>query len=285
MGPEVEDCDVYRSGNVPLKVLALDFDGVISDSALESFVVALRTYEAFDAEGALSEVSANLRNAPSGVIRSHPLFLGFVDLMPLGNRAEDMGLALKCLSVGKAISDQAEWDVFRDQTPVDFLTGFHERFYQEREILRNQDFDEWLALLAPFGLFVEFLRRRQNDCVLALATAKDRPSVDLLLDAYSISHIFMPSRIIDKEAGRSKQAHLGLLQERLDVAFEDITFVDDKLNHLEDVSKLGVRGVLAGWGYNGERERRLAMHRGFLVCELETADAQLFGAPGGEFRA
>ena len=75
MGPEVEDRDVYRSENVPLKVLALDFDGVISDSALESFVVALRTYEAFDAEGALSEISANLRNAPSGVIRSHPLFL------------------------------------------------------------------------------------------------------------------------------------------------------------------------------------------------------------------
>ena len=268
-----------------MKVLALDFDGVISDSALESFIVALRTFEAFDLEGGLSKVSEELRNAPAETIRRHPLFRGFVDLMPLGNRAEDMGLSLKCLSAGKVISDQAEWNILRDQTPTDFLLGFHQHFYREREILRNQDFDEWLALLAPFSLFVEFLRRRQNDCVLALATAKDRPSIDLLLDAYSISHIFVPSRIIDKEAGVSKQAHLGLLQERLDVAFEDITFVDDKLNHLEDVSRLGVRSVLAGWGYNGERERRLAMNRGFLVCDLETMDAQLFGAPGGEGRA
>ena len=264
-----------------MKVLALDFDGVISDSALESFIVALRTFGRFDADGALSEVSDELRGASSDVIRRHSLFVGFVELMPLGNRAEDMGLALKCLSEGKEISDQDEWDVLRDGTPAEFLEGFHERFYHEREILRSEDFDQWLSLLSPFGSFVELLRRRQADCVLTLATAKDRPSVELLLDAYSISDLFVPTRIVDKEAGVSKQAHLSLLQERLNVAFEDITFVDDKLNHLEDVSQLGVKGVLAGWGYNGKRERRLAPERGFPVCDLGTAEAQLFGAPGG----
>lgn len=268
-----------------MKVLALDFDGVISDSALESFVVALRTFEAFDPDGTISESAKELRHATSETIRRHPLFVGFVDLMPLGNRAEDMGLALQCLSEGKQVEDQAAWNSLREQTSVDFLRDFHQRFYREREILRNQDFDAWLALLAPFRSFVDLLHRRQGDCVLALATAKDRPSVELLLEAYSISSLFVPSRIIDKEAGVSKRAHLGVLQERLGVSFEDITFVDDKVNHLEDVSQLGVRSALASWGYNGARERRRASARGFLVCELETADAQLFDAPGGAGRS
>ena len=264
-----------------MKVLALDFDGVISDSALESFVVALRTFQALNPDSALSEAAGRLRDATSEAIRAHPLFAGFVDLMPLGNRAEDMGLALQCLSSGREVGDQATWNTLREQAPADFLVAFHQRFYREREMLRHQDFDAWLSLLAPFSSFVDLLRRRQSDCVLALATAKDLVSVELLLEAYSISGLFVSSRIVDKEAGVSKRAHLGLLQERLEVGFEDITFIDDKLNHLEDVSQLGVRSVLAAWGYNGERERKRADERGFLVCELETADAQLFGTPRG----
>ena len=264
-----------------MKVLALDFDGVISDSALESFVVALRTFQALDPEGALSEVAEGLSEAKPETIRHHPLFMGFVELVPLGNRAEDMGLALQCLSLGREVHDQAAWNILRKEASADFLLDFHQRFYREREALRNHDFQAWLSLLAPFSSFVDLLRRRRADCILALATAKDLVSVELLLDAYSLSGLFIPSRIADKEVGVSKQSHLKLLQERLDVGFEDITFIDDKLNHLEDVSQLGVRGALASWGYNGEREWRLAHERGFLVCELETADAQLFDTPRG----
>lgn len=60
------------------------------------------------------------------------------------------------------------------------------------------------------------------------------------------------------------------------MSFPDITFVDDKLNHLEAVAHLGVRPVLAGWGYNRERERALARSRGFLVCSLEDVERRLF---------
>jgi len=34
------------------------------------------------------------------------------------------------------------------------------------------------------------------------------------------------------------------------------------------VAPLGVRCVLAGWGYNGPREHDLAARRGYLVCGL-----------------
>jgi hypothetical protein len=64
------------------------------------------------------------------------------------------------------------------------------------------------------------------------------------------------------------------------MAFPDMTFVDDKVNHLDAVAPLGVRCALAGWGYNGGREHDLAERRGYVVCSLENAEQRLFGGDG-----
>ena len=259
-----------------MKVLALDFDGVISDSAVESFIVALRTFRVLEPESELADVAEGLTSVEADEIRQHDLFRGFLDLMPLGNRAEDFGLALRCLLAAEAVPDQRAWDALRGSEDPEFLSTFHRVFYLEREALRGRDPAGWLALLAPFPSFINVIRRRRGDCELALATAKDRPTVDRLLDAYAISDLFDSERILDKEAGVSKQAHLRVLQARTGVPFAEMTFVDDKVNHLESVAALGVRGVLAGWGYNGEREWRLAREKGFRVCDLDDVEATLF---------
>ena len=47
--------------------------------------------------------------------------------------------------------------------------------------------------------------------------------------------------------------------------------------HLEDVAPLGVGTGLAGWGYNGEREREAAAAAGHVVLEPGRVEAQLFG--------
>ena len=265
-----------------MRVLALDFDGVISDSAVESFVVALRTMARQDPRLAWASSLSRLAGADAACVRADSFYRGFLELMPLGNRAEDFAVALCLLESGETVDDQAGFDRFREGMGADFLTEFHVAFYREREALRATDPVAWLGLLAPFCELVELLHRRSGDRILALATAKDRPSVDLLLAAYGIANLFPEELIIDEEAGRSKRAHLRLLRERLGVEFDQITFVDDKLNHLEDVSGLGVQCALAVWGYNGERERRLADQLGFLVCDQRSAEVDLFGTASGQ---
>ena len=54
-----------------------------------------------------------------------------------------------------------------------------------------------------------------------------------------------------------------------------MSFVDDKVNHLDAVSPLGVRCFLAGWGYNGPREHRLARERGYGICSLGDFEDQV----------
>jgi phosphoglycolate phosphatase-like HAD superfamily hydrolase len=266
-----------------VQVLALDFDGVISDSAPEAFVVALRTYVALRSESPLASDLAELDRAGSGLDRSlvtgSRLYADYIDFMPLGNRAEDFGVELAALEAGHSLRDQADYDAFKRKVEADdpgFQPAFHARFYLERAAFAETDGDCWRGLLGPYPEFLEILRRRAGDRVLAIATAKDLASVERLLIAYGIADLFGEHCVLDKETGSSKRAHLEELQRRTAVPFESIGFVDDKVNHLEDVASLGVRCALAAWGYNGPREHERARACGFDVCSLGDAEHVLF---------
>lgn len=256
-----------------MRALALDFDGVICDSAREAFVVAVRTYRRVLAPGfARNELDA-------------ALFREFVALMPLGNRAEDYAVALAAIEQGRELADQAQYDAFRAELDAGALRAFHKQFYRERSAWLARDPAGWHALMRPYPGVCELLRRRAGDAALAIATAKDRRSVRALLTRYGVADLFPEWAVLDKETGVSKRAHVRLVAERLRVAPAEITFVDDKLNHLEDVAATGARCVLAAWGYNGARERRLAEARGFLVCTLDAFEARVFGAADAPGRA
>ena len=260
-----------------MPVLALDFDGVISDSAPEAFVVSLRTYGELRPKSELARETSNLGTPTRPTLEANALYQRFVELMPLGNRAEDYAVVLSILERSLDVADQPAYDRVRAAEDEDFLRSFHRRFYELRGMFSRDEREAWLGLLRPYAPVIAVLRRRSTDTVLALATAKDRASVRILLHAYGIEDLFPAERILDKEAGVSKRAHLGALKERLSVAWKEITFVDDKLNHLESVADLGVRCVLAAWGYNGERERSQARERGYAVCGLDEVEATLFG--------
>jgi phosphoglycolate phosphatase-like HAD superfamily hydrolase len=246
-----------------MRLLALDFDGVICDSAREAFVVALRTYAQLRPESRLGEDEA--------------LYSGFAELMPLGNRAEDYAVALRALEGGAELPDQPSYDAFRDGIDAGWLLEFHRAFYRARSALSEADPDGWLALMGPYAGFLDVLRRRAGEAELAIATSKDRRSVRALLEAYGVAELFPEGRVLDKETGVSKVAHLEHLQASLALPYAEITFVDDKTNHLDSVADLGVRCGLATWGYNGAREAAWARERGYLLLSLADVEAKLFG--------
>lgn len=256
------------------KVLALDFDGVISDSAPEVFLVALRAYEALH-PGA--PYRALLRECGPGIeaILGSPVYRQFVEMMPLGNRAEDFGVELAALAEGRVLRDQAEYDVYFARQSPGFLEDFHQLFYRERRDFQQAEPERWDDLVRPYPGFMAALHELSGRLDLTIATAKDRTSVDRCLKRYGVESLFPKDRIFDKETGRDKRRHLEAIAGRCGVAFEEIRFVDDKVNHLINVAGLGVDCVLAGWGYNGPRERKLATLQGFTVCALDQAVAIL----------
>jgi len=250
-----------------MKLLALDFDGVISDSAREAYVVALRAWRELQ-PGAALDASAE---------RDGELYERFLAAMPLGNRAEDFAVILAALVGDRPLPDQAAYDAFYAELDPGLLRHFHQRFYELRHAWCARAPEEWLALMHPYPRFCELLQRRASDVLLAIATAKDRRSVRGLLGSYGLAALFPDERVLDKETGVSKRSHIEHLARLFGLDFEEITFVDDKVNHLDSVASLGARCVLAAWGYNGGREQRLALRAGHLVCQLEDFEERVFG--------
>ncbi len=252
---------------------------MISDSAPEAFVVALRTYAVLSPGSPYGEHLERL-SGPEGFtaerLRADALYARFLAMMPFGNRAEDYGVELKALEEGREIPDQAAYDAFRAAQSAEWLRSYHQRFYRVRAAFSEEDPQGWRRLLTPYPAFIDLLRQRAGQVAYAIATAKDRRSVGVLLRDYGIADLFPEGLVLDKETGESKAAHLEFLRDALGVSYRETTFVDDKVSHLDRVGELGVRCALAAWGYNGSREHALARERGHLVCRLGDVDAQLF---------
>jgi len=262
-----------------MHILALDFDGVLCDSSREVFVVAVDTYAALEPDSALLGQLLPLRDDAADGGYEHmetEIYKRFRDLLPLGNRAEDFGVSLRAIESDAAIGDQEAYDAFYREIGQPWLDRFHRRFYECRGGLREGDVRRWLRLHLPFPGLADTLRRHKERTLPAVATAKDARSVRLLLDELGFDNVFDAELILDKESGVEKTHHLRVLHERTGAEFEDITFVDDKVNHLVRVAELGVRPVLAGWGFNTDREHVLAHQLGFEVADLDTADDVLF---------
>jgi phosphoglycolate phosphatase-like HAD superfamily hydrolase len=262
-----------------VNVLTLDFDGVLFNTAREAAVVALRVYLEMRPDSRLRPQAEQIELAlsdPARDVLDDPLVASFVALMPMGNRAEDFGVALSAIDGRITIDDQTAYDAFYATHSEKWRHAFHARLYEVRGAFASSNEAAWLRLQPPYPTIVEVLRRRAKEVTLALATAKDRLSVRRLLAHHGLADLFAEDLVLDKEAGLAKTAHLELIRARTGTAFPDITFVDDKVNHLQSVAPLGVRCVLAKWGYNGERERSLARTLGFAVCSADALDAFLF---------
>ena len=262
-----------------MHILALDFDGVLCDSSREVFVIAVDAYASQEPGSALLDRLRPLRDDALGGgidFRSDDLYTVFTGLLPLGNRAEDFGVSLKAIEDETVIEDQEGYDTVYREIGQKWLDTFHEAFYTARSQLREADTAAWLELHLPYPGLAAVLRRHRGHTAPAVATAKDARSVQLLLEHLGYSGVFDPGLILDKETGIKKTHHLEALRERTGVDFDRITFVDDKVNHLVTVSALGVRPVLAGWGFNTPREHARARELGYAVATLNDAETVLF---------
>jgi phosphoglycolate phosphatase-like HAD superfamily hydrolase len=266
-----------------VRVVALDFDGVIAESAREAYVVAVRAYLGLRPSTPLgpTEAGAAAHSPADHDFASDPLFVSFCALMPLGNRAEDYGVTLAALEAAVDLPNQSAYDAFFASCDEGFRRDFHARFYVERERLKTSDAVLWRSLQPPYPTVIDALRRISALSTLAIVTAKDAASTRALLAAYGVADLFPANAVYDKETGTSKRTHVARLREVVSCPFEAITFVDDKLRHLDDVAPLGVRCALAGWGYNGTRERIAAAGRGFEVLTLEGMVPALLGTSRG----
>ncbi len=233
-----------------IRLLALDFDGVIANSVLECAVVACNGYNAFQGLSARIKLPQEIPAETLSIFRS---------MRPYIRSGEDYLYLFQALDECISIATQAEFDKFHD-THLDRKESYYQLFYAERAALMISDHENWIALNPLYSGMVEFLQSLKPELLLQIVSTKASRYIAEILDYNGIK---LDSEQIH-QAGRnlSKSDIIKRLLQENQLSPGQVVFVDDHPDTVQKVSATGVVCLLAGWGYNtSDQHTVLANHK------------------------
>ncbi len=236
-----------------IKILALDFDGVICNGLLEYFESSRRTYnqiwhqEPLTNNNNVAELFYKLRS----VIETGwemPILLRALVL----NYSEELILK-NWEKVCKEI-------VQREQLNPSIIG---KQLDQVRIQWIESDLESWLSLHTFYdGVIPRLKQLLESGIILYIITTKEGVFTRQLLEQQDIK--LPPDAIIGKEQKRPKYQTLRQIISQYNVQPREIYFVEDRLPALElvrqqpDLKEIGL--FLADWGYNKEETRNSLKH-------------------------
>lgn len=240
-------------------VYALDFDGVICDSALET---------------GLSGWKAACRiwsDMPQGILPG--ILDSFRQVRPIIETGYESVLAMRMLYCGASaetlyteyVAEFRRLMVEAGSDTEDLKTIFGET----RDAWIATDKAEWIRENPIYPGVAEKLARLAQSEPWYVITTKQQRFVKLILDA---SHIDLPEdRIFGLDRKMNKAEVLKLLAKRH--SGQIIHFVEDRFQTLQKIKQdpelAGVQLLLAAWGYNTEAEKGRAAVDGITQISLE----------------
>lgn len=255
-----------------MKVLAVDFDGVISDSALKSLFVSHNAYcrhfgpevkKNFGGKLFTFENWEQMKRQYSREMEKYRLIRPYIEL------SGDFFVMIKIIEEQIEIHNQDDFRKIRNQTEFNYHF-FHELFFQEKEKWQKQDFGKWFSLSPVFENVVTGIKRFLEDGKkVVIATSNLGKAIHPAFHPdYLGFHIDLKD-IFDKNYGKNKSDHMKAVAAQYRVNFNDIYFIDDQLSYLEETQLLGVNVFMAGWGYCTEEQKKIAREKGIIVIEKE----------------
>jgi phosphoglycolate phosphatase-like HAD superfamily hydrolase len=240
-------------------VYALDFDGVICDSAVETAIASWK---------AACQLWSDM---PVDVPPSH--VEAFRQVRPIIETGYEAVLAMRMLHKGASIrrlcdTYTREFPRLMAQVGID-SDGLKTLFGATRDAWIAEDGAGWVAENPLYAGVAEKLRMLSDTCEWYIATTKQERFVAVILEANGIELDAERIYGLDRNIGKGEVLKLLLKKHPGKV----IEFVEDRFLTLQkatEISELGpVRMVFALWGYNSEEDKRLARVHGFACQPLE----------------
>ncbi len=232
---------------MPNRLYALDFDGVICDSAVETGVTGWKV-----ASSLWSDMPSAMPDAISDLFRQ---------VRPVMETGYEAALIVRMLFEGRTVerllhdfAASISQLIRRDQLIIEELK---QQFGQTRDRWIGENINEWIAMNPLFDGIAEKLRQIESSQCYIITTKQER-FVHQILQANSVS--VPEAQVYGLDRGLSKQQILADLiatnpQQR-------ILFVEDRLPTLSNVisdSRLNdVELYFADWGYNTMQDKKVA---------------------------
>jgi phosphoglycolate phosphatase-like HAD superfamily hydrolase len=231
------------------RLYALDFDGVICDSAIETGVAGWKAgLQIWD------DYSSQL--PPSKIIEQ------FRQIRPVLETGYEAILIIRLLFEGNTVhnilddySKLLKKTIAESNLNIDALKKL---FGTTRDQWISNDLDDWVAMNPLFSGVSEKLQELSKQEMWYIITTKQERFVKHILAA---SHIELPdSRIFGLDKNMNKEAVLlDLMKRHADL---EIHFVEDRLptifNVIDSESLTSVKLLFALWGYNTDDDKDIA---------------------------
>lgn len=239
-----------------MKILALDYDGVIIDSQLECLSVGFNAYlklkqktKLFDGE------KFTFDNFDKKINENKDLVIKHNNLRVYVRDASSWYNIFYAIDNNIEIKNQEDFDNI-DKLNLDFNL-YVSYFYDERIKLQKENLEKWLNLNKLFPN-IKKIDNLKNKFKLVIATNNRKGTIEGFLKKYNLDF----DLIIDQDFSTDKTKQLEFIKNRYKVNFEDIYFVDDQIAHFSSLIKLGVKCFLAAWGYNNKEQQEEAKKLG-----------------------
>ncbi len=239
-------------------IYALDFDGVLCDSALETGMAGWQT---------AARLWPGFAKKPSDQQLSE-----FREIRPALETGYEAVLIMRLLqqrcSTAKILADYSGL-LHEIQTDSGLDTAdLKQAFAQTRDTWITQQPDAWLAMNPLFSGVANTLNQLTQQAPCFLVTTKQARFAQRILEGHQVS--WPMERIHGLERGLAKADILKELQSIHPGT--EIWFLEDRLDALLSVQDLpelcAIRLNLADWGYNTESDRVHARQRGISVISL-----------------
>jgi len=241
------------------KLYALDFDGVVCDSAVETAMTGWKAARVFWDDMPVS--------MPAEYIAQ------FREIRPLIETGYEAILSMRLLFLGKTVAEIGQHYGLLSQPLLQEVEGgtdsLKKSFGATRDRWIADDLADWLALNPLFPGMAGKLRRILEQSLGYIITTKQERFVKQILNAHDLdmpdSRIFGLDRNMGKPAvlRRVLAAHPG----------QTVVFVEDRLptlvNVLDTPDLAGIQLILAAWGYNTEADKAQALRLPIAVQTLE----------------
>lgn len=237
-----------------MKILVLDFDGVIVDSMNEGLFTSFNTYIGLNSKTRLFDGKPfAFGNFNRAIKKYKSQYLKFKKYRAHLKTALDYYFILAAIDRNAKIRNSEDFDEFKKIVSVD-NNRFIDQFYKNRlEYMNN--FNEWIKL-TPIYPHARAILKRLDKGDIFISTSNRKTTVERTLKYYKID--FDSKNILDNEVSIDKKVHVKIVKETKTINYQDILVVDDQVQNLITVNDLGVKCFLAVWGYNNKEQRREA---------------------------
>ncbi|MFH1454422.1 MAG: hypothetical protein ABIH00_10675 [Armatimonadota bacterium] len=234
------------------RILALDFDGVLWDSAQENWVTGYITYFKYS-----DKLACTRKNNKK-----------FLQGRYLARSGEDFYYLFRMLDENPDIDFRKitpeKWKEYKKKHEI-AAEPFVREFYKTRKCLLQYDHKGWAMHQQPYpGIINDIKGLEKYFKHIYITSAKDTPSIKKLIKSRRIKF-----KVIGREHSTHKHEQLKYLKDKHGIKYENIYFIDDCMENLTPLLNTKVNIFLAGWGYNSAEDKIEAKKLGIPVVNLK----------------